>query len=73
MCEKFGFVQRPCGRYQNPENLAVGDPGGLAIDLYRVRFRQVELWPIEDYPAQERLILEAYEHWLEQQEARHDP
>lgn len=60
-----GEVIQFCGRYLNPEDLAVGNTGGHAIDLYRVSFVQAELWPEEQHPPQDRLVLELYDHWLE--------
>jgi nitrile hydratase len=59
-----GVVERICGRFPNPEELAynrVGPP----LPLYRVRFALGELWP-EDRPrACDSVDVEIYEHWLE--------
>lgn len=60
----LGRVEGYCGTYLNPEDLAVGDTSGLAVDLYRVAFRQTRLWPGEDHPPQDRLVIEIYDHWL---------
>jgi len=62
---KRGVIERICGVFPNPEELAYGFDGEPKRVLYRVRFRQCELWP--DYPGPERdaLELEIYEHWLE--------
>jgi len=62
---KSGVVERVCGAFANPEELAYGFDGEPKRVLYRVRFRQRELWP--DYAGGERdhLELEIYEHWLE--------
>ncbi|PUB17320.1 SH3-like domain-containing protein [Yoonia sediminilitoris] len=59
-----GEIVGYCGTYLNPEDLAVGNTGSRAIDLYRVAFAQTRLWPDEDHPAQDRLIIEIYDHWL---------
>jgi nitrile hydratase len=62
---KIGVVERICGAFPNPEELAYGFDGEPKRVLYRVRFRQRDLWP--DYAGQEgdHLELEIYEHWLE--------
>ena len=62
---KRGMIERVCGAFPNPEELAYGFDGEPKRVLYRVRFRQRDLW--SDYAGQERdtLELEIYEHWLE--------
>ena len=62
---KTGVVERHCGAYANPEELGYGRPGMPAIDLYRVHFRQQNLWPDYTGPAQDTLEIEVYDHWLE--------
>ncbi len=60
-----GVIERFCGAYANPEELAYARSGTPRIPLYRVRFRQAEIWP--DYaggPA-DTLDVEIYQHWLE--------
>lgn len=59
-----GEVVQYCGTYLNPEDLAIGITSGPAIDLYRVAFEQVALWPGENHPPRDRLIIEIYDHWL---------
>ncbi|MGC1504278.1 MAG: SH3-like domain-containing protein [Sulfitobacter sp.] len=61
---KAGEVVGYCGTYLNPEDLAVGNTGGKAVDLYRVAFAQTALWPDEHHAPQDRLIIEIYDHWL---------
>ncbi len=61
---QVGAVVQYCGTYLNPEDLAVGVTSGPAIDLYRVAFRQAELWPQHAHPAQDQLVIEIYDHWL---------
>ena len=60
-----GFVERLCGRYANPEELAYARSGLPAQPLYRVRFAQRELWP--DYAGSpgDTVDVELYQHWLE--------
>ena len=58
------MVERLCGTYPNPEELAYARPGLPAQPLYRVRFRQTELW--RDYqgnPA-DTVDVEIFQHWL---------
>lgn len=64
-----GKVLQYCGRYLNPEDLALGKTGGQAVDLYRVSFAQTAVWPNETHQPQDRLVLEVYDHWLEPMEA----
>jgi nitrile hydratase subunit beta len=62
---KHGVVERVCGAFPNPEELAYGFDGEPKRVLYRVRFSQKDVWP--DYGGSERdgLDMEIYEHWLE--------
>ncbi len=63
---KTGVVERICGRFRNPEELAYGRTNGPEKTLYRVRFAQRGLWP--DYQGQpdDTVDIEIFEHWLEQ-------
>jgi nitrile hydratase len=60
-----GTVERICGSFPNPEELAQMRNGLPALPLYRVRFRQKEVWP--DYRGNEDDVLEVeiFQHWLE--------
>jgi len=60
-----GVIERICGAFANPEELAFNRPGLPAQPLYRVRFRQAELWPDYDGPARDTIEIEIYQHWLE--------
>lgn len=60
-----GVIERICGAFANPEELAFNRPGLPAQPLYRVRFRQAELWPDYEGPARDTIELEIYQHWLE--------
>jgi len=62
---RSGEVERVCGAFANPEELAYNRPGLPAEPLYRVRFRQRELWPDYQGPAQDTVEVEIYQHWLE--------
>lgn len=60
---KTGTVERVCGEFRNPEQLAYGRDGLPKQPLYRVRFTQAELWP--DHGGDDVVEIEIYEHWLE--------
>ena len=62
---KTGVVERICGEFANPEELALGRDGQPLQPLYRVRFRQQDLWPDYDGRGQDTVEVEIYEHWLE--------
>jgi nitrile hydratase len=62
---KRGVIERVCGAFANPEELAYGFDGEPKRVLYRVRFLQRELWPDYRGPESDYLELEIYEHWLE--------
>jgi nitrile hydratase len=61
---KAGVVAELLGRFENPESLAYGRRTG-PVPLYRVRFRQVDLWPGYAGSAADTLVADLYEHWLE--------
>jgi len=62
---KRGVVERICGAFPNPEELALGRRDASVHALYRVRFAQGELWPDYSGPAGDSVDVELYEHWLE--------
>lgn len=62
---KRGVIERVCGAFPNPEELAYGFSGEPGRVLYRVRFEQKQVWPDYRGPAQDGIELEIYEHWLE--------
>lgn len=61
---KCGTVIHYCGSYLNPEDLAIGQTSGPVVDLYRVQFAQKELWPNDNQPKIDSLVIEIYDHWL---------
>jgi nitrile hydratase len=61
---KSGVIERICGAFPNPEELAYGFDGEPKKVLYRVRFRQQDVWTDYRGPAQDTIELEIYEHWL---------
>ena len=62
---KTGIIERICGAFPNPEELAYGFDGEPARVLYRVRFKQNHVWPAYDGPDQDIIEMEIFEHWLE--------
>jgi nitrile hydratase subunit beta len=62
--DQAGVVVRVVGPMLNPEQLAYGYCGVPGKILYRVRFRQKDLWTDYAGGAQDTLELELYEHWL---------
>jgi nitrile hydratase subunit beta len=60
-----GVIERFCGTFPNPEELAYNRAGLPAQPLYRVRFRQAEVWPDYAGAASDTLDIEIYQHWLE--------
>ncbi len=61
---KSGEIERYCGAFRNPEELAYGFDGLPKRHLYRVRFRQHDVWDNYDGPEGDTIDLEIYEHWL---------
>ena len=59
-----GEVERVCGRFANPEELSQMRSGEPRQVLYRVRFRQRDVWPDYRGAAHDALEVELYEHWL---------
>lgn len=64
---KSGVIERLCGAYPNPEELAYARPGLPRQPLYRVRFRQRDVW--QDYRGKDddTVDIEIYQHWLQAQ------
>ena len=62
---RVGVVERLCGTFGQPELLAYGGDGEPAQTLYRVRLRQIDLWPDYAENPADTLEIEIFEHWLE--------
>ena len=60
-----GVVERFCGYFKNPEELAYFRPGTPLRALYRVRFAQWQVWPDYQGPREDSVDIDIYEHWLE--------
>ena len=61
---RIGKIERPLGRFANPEQLAYG-LAAEAVPLYRVRFRMADLWGDAAERPEDTLDAEIYVHWLE--------
>ena len=62
---KTGRVESVLGEFPNPEDLAYGLSGRPERALYKVGFRQADLWDDYEGPANDHLYADVYEHWLE--------
>ena len=60
-----GSIERVCGSFPVPEELAQQRSGQPAQPLYRVRFRQADVW--QDYRGRpdDAVEVEIFQHWLE--------
>ena len=62
---KPGRIETVAGSFRNPEELAYYRPGTPALPLYRVRFRQADVWADYAGPPNDTVTADIYEHWLE--------
>ncbi len=62
---KRGVIERLCGAYGNPEELAYARPGLPKQPLYRVRFLQREVWTAYGGSPGDTVDVEIFQHWLE--------
>ena len=62
---KAGWIESLVGEFPNPEELAYGFSGKPERHLYRVGFRQADLWDDYEGPTEDCLYADVYEHWLE--------
>ena len=60
-----GIVERLCGAFPNPEELAYNRSGLPSQPLYRVRFVSRELWADYAGGPNDVVEIEIYQHWLE--------
>jgi nitrile hydratase subunit beta len=63
-----GWISAPLGRYPNPESLAYGGDGLPERTLYKVGFRQRDLWPDYEDTSEDVIYVDVYEHWLRPEE-----
>ena len=64
-----GRVERICGDFSNPEELAYRRDGRPEHALYRVRFTMAEIWGGSAERARDTVDAEIFEHWLEAADA----
>ena len=62
---KRGVVASIHGTFRDPERLAYHQPGLPAQVLYKVRFKQGEVWRHYDGPAIDQIEADIFEYWLE--------
>jgi nitrile hydratase len=62
---KTGRIERICGAFGNPEELAFNRRDGADVPLYRVRFTMEEIWGADSERAGDTVDIEIFEHWLE--------
>ncbi|MBS0243213.1 MAG: nitrile hydratase subunit beta [Proteobacteria bacterium] len=62
---KSGVVASVQGAYHDPERLAYHRPGLPLQPLYKIRFRQADLWPHYNGDGGDHLEADIYEYWLE--------
>ena len=67
---RSGWIEALLGEFGNPESLAYGGSGMPEKPLYKVGFRQRELWDDYDGATEDTLHADIYEHWLEPEEER---
>jgi nitrile hydratase len=60
-----GSIERLCGSFPMPEELAQQRSGLPRQPLYRVRFLQRDVWPGYQGRADDALEVEIFQHWLE--------
>jgi nitrile hydratase subunit beta len=62
---RTGTVERVHDRFSNPETRAYGADGEPSQRLYLVGFELPDLWPEYRGGANDRLVADVFEHWLE--------
>jgi len=62
---RVGTIDSLAGIDPNPEHRAYGQLDHPPVPVYRVRFRQPDLWPEYTGNPQDTTIVDIFEHWLE--------
>ena len=65
---KPGRIVEVLGAFPDPERLAYGGDGLPERPLYKVGFRQADLWDGYDDSPEDALFIDIYEHWLHPRE-----
>jgi hypothetical protein len=60
-----GVIERYCGAFPHPAELAQMRDGLPAQPLYRVRFLQRDVWADYAGGAEDTIDIEIFQHWLE--------
>ena len=60
-----GRIATKLGDFRNPEELAYGDSGLPEQTLYKIEFRQSDLWDDYHGASDDALYIDLYEHWLD--------
>ena len=60
-----GTVLGVADHQPNPEELAYGRDGLPRLPVYRVRFRQADLWPDYQGAPGDAVVVDIFEPWLE--------
>ena len=61
---KIGEIETYYGSFRNPETLAYGAEGLPVIPLYRVKFKQSEVWESYKGSTDDQICVDLYHHWL---------
>ena len=62
---KTGQIETGLGAFKDPESLAYGGSGLPEKHLYKVAFRQKDLWDGYAGSPDDALYIDIYEHWLD--------
>jgi len=62
---KPGWISSVLGAFPDPESLAYDGDGLPEKPLYKVGFRQTDLWDNYEGSPEDTLFVDIYEHWLE--------
>ena len=62
---RLGTVEQVHDMFLNPETRAYGADGLPEVQLYLVAFDQRAVWSDYDGPAEDRVLADVFEHWLE--------
>ncbi len=62
---KTGQIETGLGAFKDPESLAYGGSGLPDKHLYKVAFRQKDLWDGYAGSPDDTLYIDIYEHWLD--------
>lgn len=63
-----GVIERLCGSFPNPEELAYNRSGLPAVPLYRVRFVARDVWGDYAENPHDVIEIEIFQHWLDRHE-----